>query len=59
MAENAPIRYRFVGEAGSYIDGVPARDLRDVDLELLSAEQQQAIADSDLYEAGDAPAEEA
>lgn len=49
-AEPSP-RYRFVGEAGQYLEGVPARDLTQEDVDALTDEQRAAVEASPLYEA--------
>jgi hypothetical protein len=37
------IKFRFTGEEGSFLPGIPARDLSDEDLAELSAEQRGGL----------------
>jgi len=46
----AAVRYRYTGDGTTYLEGVPARDLTDEDVALLSAEQVAAVDASPLYE---------
>lgn len=43
--------YRYVGEHGSYLDGVPARDLTDEDMAALPPEKAAQVRHSPIYEA--------
>jgi hypothetical protein len=51
--QSQPVRYRYTGDGTAFLEGVPARDLTDEDVELLTEEQVAAVEASDLYEAAD------
>ena len=42
--EKEPVVYRFTGQPGDHVQGVPAKDLTQRDLEALTAEQQALLA---------------
>lgn len=44
------LRFKYVGD-GSYLPGIPARDLTDEDLKELTPEQQANVAAAAIYEA--------
>jgi len=45
------VRFKYTGQAAEYLPGIPARDLDDDDLALLSEQQRAEVAVSRLYEA--------
>jgi hypothetical protein len=49
-AEESPVRYTYTGDGTAYLNDVPARDLTDEDLALLTEEQIGQVDASDLYE---------
>jgi hypothetical protein len=53
LAEKPRVRYRYTGDGGSYLSGVPARDLTEEDVALLSTEQKAAVRTSDLYKSAE------
>lgn len=50
-SEAKSVTYRYVGD-GSYLHGVPARDLTKDDYDALSDEQKDAVRKSNVYEKG-------
>jgi hypothetical protein len=42
-------KVRFVGRPGSYISGIPARDLTDAEWDKLTPKQQEFAVSSGLY----------
>lgn len=47
------VRYRYTGDGTHYLNDVPARDLTEEDVALLSTEQKAAVRKSDLYKSAE------
>lgn len=43
------LRFKYTGD-GSYLPGIPARDLSDEDIEALTPEQRADVAAATIYE---------